>query len=68
LPAFSFPLAIDDRGDAPLYTENIEDDIRTMNRQGAIDLGGRMSRPSKMDCLAWGIPAKRGRLGSILAK
>ena len=61
LPVLSAP-------DVPLYTGDIEADIRAMNRRRAEEIGGKLSFPSKMDCPSWGIPARRCRLGSILAK
>src|SRR4051812_32568264 len=39
-----------------------------MNKKRAEELGGRLSYPSKMDVAAWGIPATRCRIGSLLAK
>lgn len=54
--------------EVPLYTGDIEADIRTMNRKRAEELGGRLSYPSKMDVAAWGIPATRCKIGSVLAQ
>jgi hypothetical protein len=52
----------------PLYTGDIEADIRTMNRRRAEEVGGKLSYPSKMDVASWGIPATRCRVGSVLAE
>ena len=55
-------------GEVPLYTGDIESDIRTMNHRRAEEVGGKLSFPGKMDCPSWGIPARRCRIGSILAQ
>jgi hypothetical protein len=39
-----------------------------MNRKRAEEIGGKLSWPSKMDVVAWGIPATRCRVGSLLAQ
>jgi hypothetical protein len=52
----------------PLFTGDIEEEASRMNKHLAEDLGGRLSFPSKMDCPAWGIPARRCKIGSVLAQ
>lgn len=42
--------------------------MRQMNAKNVIELGGKLSRPSKMDVAAWGIPANRCKIGSVLAR
>lgn len=39
-----------------------------MNCLNAVEIGGKLSRPSKMDVASWGIPATRCRIGSLLAQ
>src|SRR5436190_19622212 len=64
--AIALPLLAE--SDPPLYTGDIESDIRSMNKKRAEELGGRLSFPSKMDVASWGIPATRCRIGSALAR
>jgi hypothetical protein len=55
--------------DPPLYVGDIEADALALMQNGlAEEITGGLSWPSKMDCPAWGLPARRCRKGRILAK
>lgn len=66
------PLALaGKRSEIPLYTktdDELEARVREMTRRKAEEIGGKLSFPSKMDCPAWGIPAKHCRVGAKLAE
>jgi hypothetical protein len=69
LARLSLPLAGPPEPEIPLYTGDIEADAWRLLRGGlAEEITGGLSRPSKMDCPAWGIAATRCRIGSVLAK
>src|SRR5436190_23752446 len=57
-----------DEPEVPLFTGDMDAEIRRMNRRRAVEHGGRLSFPGKMDCPSWGIPATRCRIGSVLAQ
>ena len=62
-------LAGDDFSEVPLYTGDVEADLRIVSRnQLASRITGGLSYPTKMPCPAWGISATRCRVGSLLAK
>src|SRR4051794_4047939 len=53
----------------PLYRGSIEEDLLVVSRDRLAErITGGLSWPSKMPCPAWGIPATRCRVGSLLAK
>lgn len=51
-----------------MFEGDFEAAVARVNKKAAVEVGGRLSFPSKMDCPAWGIPARRCRLGAVLAK
>jgi hypothetical protein len=59
-------LSVLSRPEVPLFTGDLEAEAARMNRHLAEELGGKLSYPSKMDCPAWGIPARYCRVGSRL--
>ncbi len=62
---------VGERPEIPLYTgscDELEEAVRTMTRKKAEEIGGKLSHPSKMDCPAWGIPAKHCKTGAKLAE
>jgi len=55
--------------EVPLYRGNMEADLRVVTRNRLAEtITGGLAYPSKMDCPAWGVPATRCRVGSILAQ
>lgn len=53
----------------PLYAGDVEADLRIVSRHKmAQEITGGLSRPSKMPCPAWGLPAARCRTGAVLAE
>ncbi len=67
LPRLSLP-TIAPEPEIPLYTGDIEADMREMTGSKAFEHGGKLSLPSKMDVPAWAIPASTCKTGSKLAE
>lgn len=70
-PLISLPL-VPVEPEVPLYTGHLtgelEEHIRLVSRNRlAEQITGGLSKPGKMPCPAWGLPAKRCRVGSRLA-
>ncbi len=58
-----------DSPEVPLYEGDLDRDIQFVSRKRMAEkIVGGFSYPSKMPCPAWGIPARRCRIGSVLAQ
>ncbi len=72
MPRLSLPVAGEKEPEPPLYEGDqaqLDRDIVFVSRKRMAEkIVGGFSKPSKMPCYAWGLPASRCRIGSVLAQ